>query len=108
MGGRANLIPFNERTKEEQREIATMGGYASGRVRQEKKRLRELLEIALELEDDKGEKNSEVIISSLIKEAKKGNVKAFETIRDTIGEKPSNDISITGKTIFNIGFNDED
>ena len=34
--GQNNLIPLNERTKEEQREITTMGGKASGKVRQEK------------------------------------------------------------------------
>ena len=34
--GQDNLIPLNERTKEEQRQITTMGGKASGKVRQEK------------------------------------------------------------------------
>lgn len=34
--GHDNLIPLNERTKEEQRTITTMGGIASGKVRQEK------------------------------------------------------------------------
>ena len=34
--GRKNLIPLNQRTKEEQKEITTMGGKASGKVRQEK------------------------------------------------------------------------
>lgn len=34
--GQENLIPFNERTEEEQRQIATMGGKASGIVRKEK------------------------------------------------------------------------
>lgn len=32
-----NLIPLSERTKEEQREIARMGGIASGKARKEKK-----------------------------------------------------------------------
>ena len=39
-----NLIPLNERTKEEQREIAQMGGKKSGEVRRERKKLKELLE----------------------------------------------------------------
>lgn len=34
--GQENLIPLNKRTKKEQREITTMGGIASGKVRQEK------------------------------------------------------------------------
>ena len=32
-----NLIPFNKRTEEEQRQIAIMGGKASGKTRQLKK-----------------------------------------------------------------------
>ena len=34
--GEENLIPFNERTEEEQRRIATMGGIASGETRKQK------------------------------------------------------------------------
>ena len=37
-----NLIPFNERTEEEQRKIARMGGIASGKVRKEKKLLKDI------------------------------------------------------------------
>lgn len=52
-----NLIPFNELTKEEQRKIAQMGGIKSGEVRRERKKLKELLEIALLLADeDTGDK----------------------------------------------------
>ena len=36
-----------DRTKEEQRNIATMGGIASGKARQEKKTMRQLAEICL-------------------------------------------------------------
>ena len=36
-----------DRTKEEQKKIATMGGVASGRARQEKKTMRQLAEICL-------------------------------------------------------------
>lgn len=39
----------------------------------------------------------EKISFSLIQEALKGNVKAFETIRDTIGEKPKDNVNITGE-----------
>lgn len=36
-----NLIPFNERTEEEQRELARMGGIASGEARRRKRRSEE-------------------------------------------------------------------
>ena len=42
MKGKENLIPLNKRTKEEQREIAKMGGKKSGEVRREKKKLSEI------------------------------------------------------------------
>lgn len=90
--GRKNLIPQNERTKERQREIARMGGKASGKKRQEKKLLKDCLEILLEkkYKDENGKKKTgaEAISVKLFKEALKGNVKAFEVLRDTVGQKP--------------------
>lgn len=38
-----NLIPLNERTKDEQREIARMGGIASGKARREKQKTQQIL-----------------------------------------------------------------
>ena len=46
-----NLIPLNERTKEEQKKIATMGGIASGKSRAARKTLKEELLLLLENED---------------------------------------------------------
>lgn len=46
--GRDNLIPFSERTEEEQKEICTKGGIASGEARRKKKELRELTKSFLE------------------------------------------------------------
>lgn len=97
MKGEENLIPMNERTKEEQREIARMGGIASGEARREKKLLKDLLEDAL----SKGtETNNEYvnITLALIREANKGNVKAYEVIRDTLGQKPVEEVKVTKST----------
>ena len=38
-----NLIPFDERTESEQREIARQGGIASGQARREKKTIQKIL-----------------------------------------------------------------
>lgn len=46
--GRDNLIPQNRRTKEEQREIAKMGGKASGRARKEKASMRKAAQMILD------------------------------------------------------------
>lgn len=86
-----NLRPFNERTEEEQREIATRGGKASGKARRRKKELKELLELALSqpsgIED--GEDNYTAITAALVQRAIHGDTKAYEVIRDTLGQKPT-------------------
>lgn len=77
---------------EEQREIARRGGKKSGEVRRARKTLREelLALLSQEIKDENGNPvNTQVAMStSLIKEAIDGNTKAFELVRDTIGEKP--------------------
>lgn len=83
-----NLIPFNQLTQSEQRKIASAGGKASGEARRRRKTLKE--ELLLILEDEQIQQS---VAAALIKEAIEGNASksvrgAFETIRDTIGEKP--------------------
>lgn len=89
---------FDSRTTEEQREIARQGGKASGEARAKKRALREMLEMLLEKEytDKNGNTatGTEAISTALIKEALKGNVKAFETIRSTIGQDPVQKVMI--------------
>lgn len=46
-----NLIPQNKRTKEEQREIARMGGIASGKARREKQQTRQILSELLSIQN---------------------------------------------------------
>ena len=43
VGRNGNLIPFNQRTEEERREISTKAGAASGAARRRKKEIREFL-----------------------------------------------------------------
>ena len=49
MANEKNLIPFDERTKNEQREIARQGGIASGIARREKKTVQKILGDFLDL-----------------------------------------------------------
>jgi hypothetical protein len=94
MAGTENLIPLNQRTKAEQKEITTMGGKASGEARREKKLLKDLLEEALLAETETGNKYIDITVA-LIEQAKNGNVKAFEVIRDTMGQKAIEQVSNT-------------
>lgn len=82
-----NLIPFNQRTEEEQRRIATMGGIASGEARREKRAMRELLEIALAAKCTRGDiTNKEESAAQLAKKMAEGDLKAIEVGLKVIGE----------------------
>lgn len=77
---------------EEARENGKKGGVKSGEVRRARKTLREELEALLteEITDKNGRRmqTQKAISASMIKQALTGSTKAFELIRDTIGEKP--------------------
>lgn len=94
----SNLVPQSERTKEEQRAIARQGGIASGEARRRKRDLRQALEMLLEKEykQRNGESitGTEAITAKLFEQAMKGNVKAFETIRATVGQDPVQKVMI--------------
>ena len=108
--GHENLIPTNRLTEEERRELARKGGEASVKVRRAKKTLRECVRLFGELPvegknaramADLGipveEHNRLMQISvSLYQKAMKGDVAAFNAIRDIIGEKPTDKTEITG------------
>lgn len=108
-----NLIPQSERTKEEQREIATKGGIASGEARRKKKLIKEQLELllSLPLKDENAKRKLEQIgidadnldnqmamIISMWNKAIKGDVQAFNSIRDSVGEKPKEEIQVEDVT----------
>lgn len=81
MANVSNLIPNSERSPSEVRENSRKGGIKSGKVRRERKKLKEELELLLKQGD-----YQEKICLSLINKAMSGDVRAFETIRETIGE----------------------
>jgi len=101
MANEQNLIPqAHKLTVEEQ----SMGGKKSGEARRNKKLLRDCIEMLLEkeMEDGKGgtKTGAEALAVKLFKEAMKGNVKAFEVLRDTAGQKPIEKVQM--KTDVNI------
>lgn len=90
MAGSDNLIPLNKRTKEEQKAITTAGGIASGESRRARKTLKE--ELLLLLSEGDTQKSVSV---ALLQKAMDGDVKAFEVLRDTIGERPVDRVQAT-------------
>ncbi len=97
---REDLIPQSERTKDEQKRIATMGGIASGESRRKKKEFKERLSIALEYltKVKSSEANSEEekqIIKEIgydtfivLKEIEKRNLLAVDRFWDRLYGRP--------------------
>lgn len=90
--GHENLISLADRTTEEQRKIATMGGKASGEARRRKRDMRELMKMMLE-EKPKGKEYtySERLTESMLTIAANPRngaaaVRAYETILHIIGQ----------------------
>jgi hypothetical protein len=82
---------------EEARMYGRMGGTKSGEVRRQRKALRECLNLLLaeKVENgEAGETRADVISAALIRKAMEGDVKAFEVIRDTVGEKPVDRVAV--------------
>lgn len=99
MANEQNLQPV--RSKSEARERGRAGGKASGKSRQERKTFREGLLLLLNepLKDKEGNSTGktpqDAIIAALVKRAANGDTRAFEMIRDTIGEKPVQDVKVS-------------
>lgn len=104
MPNEKNLIPFDERTESEQREIRSAGGQASGVSRRRKKSLRAAAELYLSLPvadkrtwnrlardgvEPEDVDNQMAIIAGLTMRAMKGDSKAAKVIFDLIGPAES-------------------
>lgn len=83
---------------EEARENGRKGGQKSGEARRARKTLREELLALLtqDITDKNGRqmKTQTAISASMIKQALSGSTKAYEIIRDTIGEKPIDKVMV--------------
>ena len=88
-----NLRKFTDMTPEEHRELSKKGAIASAESKRARKSMKEMLDVLLQNErvDDKtGNKKQtqEWILIAQINKALKGDSRAFQNIRDTVGEKP--------------------
>ena len=93
MAGKENLRPVS--SKDEARERGRKGGLASGEARRKRKTLKEEL-LSMLSDGDIQEKISIALINEAINGNNAGSVtKAFEVIRDTIGERPVEKVQAT-------------
>ncbi|CNB33979.1 TPA: stress-induced protein [Streptococcus agalactiae] len=102
--GTKNLKPMNQRTKDEQREIAVKGGKASGKARRKKADLKKVFETLMTLDiTDKNIKkqledmgmdgsNQSLLAFATFQQAVKGNQKATENIIKLTNTKDRYDI----------------
>lgn len=90
MANEQNLRPV--KSKSEARERGKAGGIKSGEKRREKKLLRELLEEALAMQTPQGTNRYVDITQAIINKASNGDTKAYEVIRDTLGQKPVEEV----------------
>lgn len=97
MANEQNLVKgdvAHKLTAEEQ----SMGGKRSAEVRREKRELRKALEILMEQEitDKKGnvKTGTEAMALAVFQKALKGDIKAFEVVRDTVGQKPIEKVQV--------------
>lgn len=108
----SNLVSLADRTTDEQREIARKGGIASGEARRERRKLRDALEAllsmrlgvewvpaelsaAMEAAGCEDVDAVDVLAMAAFVKASEGDMRAMEFIRDTVGEKPRDEASIS-------------
>ena len=100
----ANEQNLRTPTTEQARERGRKGGIASAKAKAKRKALKELLEIALSQPsaDNPEEDNWTAVTAALVQKALSGDTKAFEVLRDTLGQKPVEEIRAEVNTDINI------
>ena len=99
-----DLIPFDKRTEEEVKRIASAGGKASGKARRDKAKLKDCLQALMETKfyDAKSGKKvtgAELLSTDLFQKALEEvdtakKARAFEVIRDSSGQKPIDKVMV--------------
>lgn len=104
--GSANLVPFDQRSEEKQREIRSMGGKASQAKQKRRKTQAEIIRQIMELKltPEEGADKLEALgldptwatdaNVAVMQKARKGDVESLRYLRDTIGEKPRDGLEI--------------
>lgn len=84
MANEQNLQPV--RSTKEAREKGRAGGVASGKARREKKTMKQMLEMCLQMEDENGIPYMEAVTIGLLKGATRGEARNYKAILETLGE----------------------
>ena len=114
MANEQNLKPFtSEQSRDEAKKNGAKGGIASGKARREKKAFKETLETLLSMPMKNGDEISvddiqnfaaikgknisvqEAILIAQVQKAMKGDTRAAEYVRDSIGQKPTDNMNMS-------------
>ena len=97
MANTQNVIKNEDLTPEQRRANASKAGKASAEARKKRKTLKEEL-LALLANGDTQNRMS----LAIIEKAMNGDTKAFEIVRDTIGEKPKDSLEVEQNKPFEV------
>lgn len=76
------------------KELASIGGKASNEMYRERKKWAESIDIYLKKTDENGVSNQDKIVMAMAQKAMEGCVGASEFLRDTVGEKPTDQVNV--------------
>lgn len=121
-GRRENLVTLDQRTKEEQRAICSMGGKASQKKQRENRTLRETIKMIMELpaQDEKSIQkmkengipdnltNATMVGLALVDRAKNGNIPAQRLLAEMVGENDVQGVPHIPAGAINVNFVDKD
>ena len=86
MANEQNLVSLATRSKQERSEIGRKGAEATNRIKKEKKTMKQMLELCLEMKDKKGVSYRELATIGLLKGAIRGDARNYKAIVETLGE----------------------
>ena len=97
MANEQNLVPMASRPLRERQEISRKGQKASTEAKRARKTLKETLLMMLE----EGNTQDNITLA-LLQKALNGDTKAYEVIRDTVGEKPTDKVEQSGESKLDV------
>ena len=83
-----------EKGSQRTKEISKMGGDTAAETYARRKTFKESITILLNQKDANGVSMQEKIVEAMANKAMDGCVGAFEALRDTVGEKPTDQVSV--------------
>lgn len=90
-GNPQNLTPFNKMDADKKRKVQSKGGKAGAISKRKRKAFKEALKTALTVivDEETGATVQDKGIEAIMVKFMAGDIKAFEVVRDTVGEKPT-------------------